>query len=348
MADQKIRIGHYLNQFFGQEGGEEKADIGFMVKEGPIGPGTLLEQLLGDDANVVGTVICGDNYFSENVEKAVEEAIKHISKLEPDLFFAGPAFHAGRYGIACGAVTNAVRESLGIPSVTAMFPKNPAVEIYRKTIYMAETGSSTMHMRDGLGKMVKLGRKLLKGEPIGSANQEGYIARGFVKNEFLEKSGAVRGIEMLLDKIGNEPFKTELPLPLIEKIPPASRVKDMTKAKIALVCDGGLVPKGNPDRLKMSQNTVFAAYDIDEFTNNPFQIAHSGYHHSQIRENVNRLLPADVLEEIASEGAYGELLPIFYSTSGNTTTIESSRNMGMGIAEKLKDSGVDAAILTST
>ena len=37
MAQKKLRVVHYLNQFFGQIGGEEKATTGFMVKEGPVG-----------------------------------------------------------------------------------------------------------------------------------------------------------------------------------------------------------------------------------------------------------------------------------------------------------------------
>ena len=93
---------------------------------------------------------------------------------------------------------------------------------------------------------------------------------------------------------------------------------------------------------------MFAAYDIDTFVSNPFQVAHSGYHHSDVRKNVNRLLPVDVLKEMAAKGEYGKLLPRFYSTSGNTTTVQSSSVMGKGIAEKLKESGVDAVILTST
>ena len=31
MGSKKLRIVHYLNQFFGQEGGEDKADKGLMV-----------------------------------------------------------------------------------------------------------------------------------------------------------------------------------------------------------------------------------------------------------------------------------------------------------------------------
>ena len=63
-----IRVAHYLNQFFGQIGGEDKADITPFSKDGPVGPGTALAKVWGDDMSIVGTVICGDTYFNENLD----------------------------------------------------------------------------------------------------------------------------------------------------------------------------------------------------------------------------------------------------------------------------------------
>ena len=170
----KIRIAHYVNQFFGQEGGEDKADMGFIVKEGSVGPGSLLEKLFGDEATVVASLVCGDNYFSGNVDTSVEEGIEHVTRLKPDLFFAGPAFNAGRYGIACGALAAAVQGSVGIPGLTGMVPENPAVDLYRKNAYIVRTGASAGHMREAMSNMVALGHKLYRHEPIGSAEGEGY------------------------------------------------------------------------------------------------------------------------------------------------------------------------------
>ena len=51
----------YVNQFFGQIGGEDKAGEGFFVQEKPVGPAVLFQSLLKDECEVVGTVICGDN-----------------------------------------------------------------------------------------------------------------------------------------------------------------------------------------------------------------------------------------------------------------------------------------------
>jgi len=43
-----LKVVHYINQFFGQIGGEDKADTPPLVKEGPVGPGLALQQALGD------------------------------------------------------------------------------------------------------------------------------------------------------------------------------------------------------------------------------------------------------------------------------------------------------------
>ncbi len=344
----KWRIVCYLNQFFGQIGGEDKADTGFLVKEGPIGPAMFLQSFFAGEGEVVATVICGDNYMADNLGEAVEEGFKLIADLKPSIFFSGPGFNSGRYGVACGAIAAAVQERLGIPAITGLYPENPGTDMYRKRAYVVKTGINAGTMRTALATMAGIGKRLLKNEPIGSAEKEGYFARGFLKNETVEKTAAVRGIEMLFDKVTGKPFKTELSIPQFEDIPPAPPVNDIKKATIALVSDGGVVPKGNPDKIKVSQNTVWASYNLDELFANPYQIAHSGYHPTEVRENLNRLLPMDVLKELEAEKEFGRLFPVFYSCSGNTTTVQSCKAIGEGIAKKLVEENVTAALLVST
>ena len=45
-----MRVVHYLNQFFGGIGAEEQAGVGLEARDGAVGPGKLLEQLLGEGA----------------------------------------------------------------------------------------------------------------------------------------------------------------------------------------------------------------------------------------------------------------------------------------------------------
>jgi glycine reductase len=146
MNQGKLRVVHFLNQYFGQEGGEDRAGMQFLLKSGPLGPGVLLQKMLEDRGDVVATVVCGDNYFAENLDKACEQGIGLIASYSPALFFAGPAFGAGRYGMACGAFCKIVQEKLCIPAITGMYKENPGVEVYRRDVYIIKTGKSVGKM----------------------------------------------------------------------------------------------------------------------------------------------------------------------------------------------------------
>ena len=115
-----LRVVCYLNQFFGQLSGEEKAGVGPQVADGAVGAARAVQQALGDAGTVVATVICGDNYAAEQAERAVAEMVPLVAAARPDLVVAGPAFLAGRYGVACGALCAAVQAQLEVPVVTGM------------------------------------------------------------------------------------------------------------------------------------------------------------------------------------------------------------------------------------
>src|SRR5689334_3427992 len=71
-APMTIAVVHYINQFFAGIGGEDRADQPPVHRAGPVGPGVALATRLGDRGRVVGTVICGDNYFVEHQDVAIE------------------------------------------------------------------------------------------------------------------------------------------------------------------------------------------------------------------------------------------------------------------------------------
>jgi len=74
-----MRVVHYLNQFFGGLGGEEKAGTPLEKHEGAVGPGKLLEQLLGDGAQVAMTLVSGDNYAVENQQSIIARGFRKSS-----------------------------------------------------------------------------------------------------------------------------------------------------------------------------------------------------------------------------------------------------------------------------
>src|SRR4029453_19650814 len=104
-----LRVVHYLNQFFGGIGGEDRADVGGAARAGSGGPGRLLEKALGDDARIEATLIGGDNFVSERAGEASRAIAAELDRLRPDVVVAGPAFGSGRYGLRCGLVGRGAR-----------------------------------------------------------------------------------------------------------------------------------------------------------------------------------------------------------------------------------------------
>jgi betaine reductase len=346
-----IRVVHYVNQFFGGIGSEDKADIPPRLVEGAVGPGKALQAALGDLGEVAATVICGDNYFAENVERASGEVRELIRPYQAGLLVAGPAFNAGRYGIACGATCKMAQNELGIPAITGMYEENPGVDLYRRDVYIIQTGDSARGMVDAVGRMVKLARKLLNKEKIGRPVEEGYLPRGQLVNELADRTGAERVIDMLLCKVRGEPFESEVARPVYDRVKPAPPLKDIRSATIALVTDGGLVPKGNPDRIEMTTATRFGRYDIknvDTLDPANYEVSHGGYDSTLVRQDPNRLVPVDAMRDLERKGAIGKLHDKFYSTTGLSSIVDIMKKVGQGIAESLKAEGVSGVILTST
>ena len=119
----------------------------------------------------------------------------------------------------------------------------------------------------------------------------------------------------------------------------------------ALAEHGGLVPKGNPDKIQGSAATRWGAYsikDCDDLKGEDYEISHGGYDPQFVRQDPDRLLPLDVVRELENEGRIGKLCDQFISTSGLANPLSNTRRMGREIANKAKRLGVDAIILTST
>lgn len=347
----EIRVVHYLNQFFGQVGGEEKADIPPFHKEGPVGPGTALQAAFPEDMKIVGTVICGDTYFNENLDIAAQQVVQMIASFQPQLLIAGPAFNAGRYGMACGAVCKAVSEQLKIPVLTGMYEENPGADMFRKDVIIVQTGNSAAQMRKAVPVMARLASKLGHGEALQTPAEEGFLSRGIRKNVFHEQRGSARAVDMLIKKIRGEAFTTEYPMPLFDRVTPRPAIKDMSKAKIALVTSGGIVPHGNPDHIESSSASKYGRYDltgVTDLTSQTFETAHGGYDPVYANEDADRVLPVDVLREMEKEGIIGSLHSVYYATVGNGTSVANSKKYARAIGEELKKENIDGIILTST
>lgn len=347
----QYKIVHYINQFFAGIGGEEKADHMPEVRDGAVGPGVGISAALGSEYEIAGTVICGDNYFGENLDTATDTIIDMVKQYKPDVFIAGPAFNAGRYGVACGTICKAVEERLQIPVITGMYEENPGVDMFRKDLIIVKTPNSAAGMKNVLPVLGGLVKKMALGEEIMGPSEEGYIERGIRVNYFAEERGSERAINMLVKKLKGESFETDLPMPTFDRVDPAPPIQDIKRAKIAVVTSGGIVPTGNPDHIESSNATKWGKYDIsgmDRLSPDDFTSIHGGYDRQFAIANPNNVVPLDALRELEKAGEFGELVNYFCATTGTGTATASAAKFGTEIGQMFIDEHVDGVILVST
>jgi|SRR5215813_2643653 len=352
MSDQVVRIVHYLNQFFGGIGGEKEADVGLQVREGPVGPGLGLRQALGNEGEIVATLICGDNHFNDNISTVLPAIIQSIGNHKPDVVVAGPAFNAGRYGYACGEVCKAVTEQLKIPAVTAMHPENPAAENYRKLrgVWILPTGAMAKEMPKVLPQLAVFIRKVGFRVELGPAKEEGYIPTGQRRLQLSSVTGSERAIDMLLAKLAGRQFQTEIAIEKFEQVAAAPPIQDLRSARLSVITTSGLVPKGNPDHFKMFNATEWRRYNLPgdaALHGEDWEVIHGGFNTAYAQANPNLVLPLDALRRLSGQ-TYGELDNTFYTITGVGTSLKVARQAGEEIAASMRESRVDAALLVAT
>lgn len=345
----KKRVLYYVNQFFGGIGGEDMASFEPEFRPEAVGPAVGVGAGCAENAEIIGTIICGDNYFNEHNEEASAAILEMVKEANPDIFVAGPAFNAGRYGVACAGVCKLVKDELGIPCVSGMYCENPGLDVARVNAWVAETADAAAKMRKALPIMANLVNKLALGEEI-TPEDDKYFAQGRRECILVEKRGSARAIDMLLKRLNDEEFETELPMPSFDEVEPATPIADLTKANIALVTTGGVVPNGNPDRLQSASAQQWNKYDVSGLDKlaGEYYTVHGGFDPVYCNEIADRVVPLDMLREMEKEGKIGSVHQWYYATTGTGTAVSNAVKFGVEIGAELKEAGVDGVLLTST
>jgi glycine reductase complex component B subunit gamma len=347
------KILHYLNQFFAGIGGEDKAGQELLFLPKAVGPGNVLRDLLKHHEVEQATVVCGDNYFHEHEEAALASLAEIVEQFAPDLFIAGPAFHAGRYGIACAKTSSFVRERWDVPALTGLFEENPGTREIGRHVYVIQTGSSAASMQATLKRFAELAALLLEKQfdKIERFKEE-YCLK--IPRRFTVEAAApdyARAVEMLLAKLSGKPFETEIPRIESAPHPIPAAIEDLARATLAIVTEGGMVPKGNPDRLESSRGTKYFKYSIkdrDNLREGEFEAMHTGYDTSTVNQDPDRLVPLDALRRLERAGKFARLHDNYYVTTGTGAMPAKMQEIGAGIAAELSASAVDGVILTAT
>ncbi len=346
-----MRVLHYVNQFFGGLGGEDHANEAPRLVEGAVGPGRALAAALGKRGTIVATVICGDNYAVEEDARLKGFFLEAIRKHKPDVVVAGPAFDAGRYGIACGLVCKFAQEA-GLPGISAMHPDNTGVTTHRRDMIALPTSAAVADMPKVLAKLADLAARVGTGQKLGSAAQEGYIPRGLRMDVSRAEPGSRRAVAMLLDQVHGRPFQSEIVIRDYDAAPPLPAMKTLRGVKVGIVTSGGLVPKGNPDKVPAARAEEFEKYNIGgmaELKVGDWEAIHGGYGHRSVNEiDPNYVVPLRSLRLLEKSGEIGSIHPEYFATVGNQTAVNAARKMGKEIAAEFKAAGVGAVILVPT
>lgn len=341
-----MRLVHYINQFFAGIGGEDKAGVPPERRDGPVGPGRKLADLLGDEHSIVATVVCGDNYAASNLGAAAE-ILTLVREGGAEMLVAGPAFGSGRYGIACARVT-AAAAAAGLSALAAMHPDNPGLSELGGAPAVA-TGPTARDMGATLPRMARAVAKLAAGGALTA--EDGRIDKPARRNVLAETSAAERAVGLALSRLRGEESTTEVEPPQFGRITPATPLEHVDRAVVALLTEGALVPAGNPERLESARAKRWLRYPLEgkqALAPGQYQCVHGGFSTVAANADPHRILPLDVARELEGKGEIGGIHAEYLVTAGNGTAVADAARFGTEWAAELRRAGVQAAILTST
>lgn len=339
------RVVHYINQFFAGLGGEDTAAVRPASKEGAVGPGRKLQQLLGDDHEIVATVWCGDDHAAG--PEVIDELMALVRAAAPDLVVTGPAFTSGRYGLACARVAAAAAAE-GIAAVACMHGDNPGID-EAGAVPVVASGEVARQMGVSLETLAAAVRKVAAGESLTAG--DGRVGKVPRRNVTDEHTSAERAVSLVLARLGGDREATEVPLPRFDQVTPAQPVADVSQALVALVTEGALVPDANPDTLESARATRWLRYSLDgkdALPTGEYRSVHGGFSTVWANEDPHRIVPLDVARQLEGEGAIGALHGEYLVTAGNGTSVGNARRFGVEWAADLRRQGVQAALLTAT
>jgi glycine reductase len=206
-------------------------------------------------------------------------------------------------------------------------------------------------MQTALAAMVRLALKLARKVELGPAEVEGYLPRGVRRVYTRQAPGYKRALDMLATKLKGQPFITEVPIHIPERVVPAVPIADITRATLALVTTGGLVRKGNPDKQVSSNATRYfrhAVVELQSLSSKDWEAYHSGYFNHVVNKNPNYILPLSFMRDLEGKGQIGAVYPWIYALPGVSTPVAQARRMGADIARELKEARVDGCLLVAT
>ena len=129
----------------------------------------------------------------------------------------------------------------------------------------------------------------------------------------------VRAVDLLLVKLNGQPYESEIPRVEAKQHSIPNLTGNLKDATLALVTEGGLVPKGNPDRLESSRGSRYFKYPIDgrqDLKRGEFEAMHTGYDTSTVNQDPDRIVPLDAMRVLEKSKRFRKLHDYYFVTTG--------------------------------
>jgi D-proline reductase (dithiol) PrdB len=141
-------------------------------------------------------------------------------------------------------------------------------------------------------------------------------------------------------------LQSEVYVPITPEVvwaPVQKELKDMT---VALVTCAGVHLKSDK-RFNLAGDTSYRVIPGDA-KGQDLMVSHGGYDNSDVNKDINCMFPIDRLRELAAEGFIKAVAPVNFGLMGGGGDVDTFMyKTGPEVAEKLKNEGVDAVILTA-
>ena len=141
-------------------------------------------------------------------------------------------------------------------------------------------------------------------------------------------------------------LQSEIFVPITPKSVWAPVTKPLSEMTVALATAAG-VHRKDQERFNLAGDFTWRKIP-NESTEEELMVTHGGYDNSDVNKDINCMFPYERLHELAAEGFIKGVAPYHYCFMGGGGNQQKFREeTGPAIAQRLKEEGVDAVLMTA-
>ena len=246
-----------------------------------------------------------------------------------------------------------VRDNWRIPAITAMHEDNPGTREIGRHVFVLQTGASAASMQETSKRYSLLVERLIARDQKAVEDFRAEycltIPRRFTISD--RQAGLYPRHGSLLARLSGQSYESEIPRIETQAHAIPNLTVSLADATVALVTEGGLVPKGNPDRLESSRGSRYFKYSVqgrNDLKHGEFEAMHTGYDTSTVDRDPDRLVPSMPCAYWKAVQRIKKVHDQYFVTTGTGAMPSKMAELGAGIAAEIAGAGIDAVILTAT